>query len=173
MSTGKNDIGVVGLGVMGRNLVLNIADHGFRVAVFNRTASVTREFASALEPGQNVQPCYSLEELVEALARPRRILMMVKAGPSVDSVIDSLQGLLEPGDILMDGGNSHFADTERRAGSLVAGGIRYLGVGISGGERGARTGPSLMPGGPADAYESVRGICEAIAARGDGEPCGR
>ncbi|MBN1629036.1 MAG: NADP-dependent phosphogluconate dehydrogenase [Thermoleophilia bacterium] len=171
MSTRSSDIGVVGLAVMGRNLVLNIADHGFRVAAFNRTASVTREFASALEPGQHVQPCYSPEEFVGALARPRRILMMVKAGPPVDSVIDSLQGSLEPGDILMDGGNSHYADTERRAGALAAAGIHYLGVGISGGERGARNGPSLMPGGPAEAYESVRGVLEAIAARADGEPC--
>lgn len=171
MGTVENDIGVVGLGVMGSNLVLNIADHGYSVAVFNRTESVTREFASSLLPGQSVRPCYGLEDLVGSLKAPRRVLIMVSAGRPVDAVIEGLAELLTPGDVLMDGGNSHFRDTERRGGLLTGRGMGFFGLGISGGELGARTGPSLMPGGPPRSYEAVRPILEAIAARVDGEPC--
>ena len=168
---GTNDIGVVGLAVMGRNLVLNMAGHGFAVAAFNRTSSVTREFAATVAPEHRVLSCYSPEELVASLAKPRRVLLMVKAGPPVDEVIASIRGLLSPGDVLMDGGNSHFRDTERRAGLLADDGILYVGLGISGGEYGARHGPSLMPGGPREAYDMVEPILTEIAARVDGAPC--
>ena len=171
MNESKNDIGIVGLAVMGRSLVLNMADHGFAVAAFNRTFSVTQEFAAELGPGQRVEPCYSLEQFVGSLRKPRRVMIMVKAGRPVDAVISELEGLLEPGDVLIDGGNSHFKDTERREQHLAAKGISFLGVGISGGEFGARTGPSIMPGGAQEAYELVRPIFETIAARVDGEPC--
>jgi 6-phosphogluconate dehydrogenase len=171
MATATNDIGIIGLGVMGSNLALNMADHGFAVAVYNRTDSVTREFALSLSPGQRVELCYSLERFVESLLRPRKAMIMVKAGSPVDAVIAELEVLLEPGDVLIDGGNSHYSDTERRGKSVAAEGLGFLGVGISGGERGARTGPSIMPGGPKEAYELVRTIFEAIAAKADGEPC--
>jgi 6-phosphogluconate dehydrogenase len=156
---------------MGRGLVLNMADHGFAVGVYNRTASVTEEFTTSLAAGQEVRACYSLEELVESVTRPRLILLMVSAGTAVDALIDELGGLVESGDILMDGGNSHYEDTERRGRSLAAKGIRFFGVGISGGESGARNGPSMMPGGPKEAYGSVGRILEAIAARADERPC--
>lgn len=171
MAVHQNEIGMIGLAVMGRNLVLNMADHGFAVAVYNRTEAVTREFAAQLTPDQRVRPCYSLEEFVGSLKKPRRVMIMVKAGGPVDAVIGELEGLLEPGDIVIDGGNSYFRDTERRQRSLAAKGMHFLGVGISGGERGARTGPSMMPGGPKIAYPAVKNIFEAIAARVDGEPC--
>jgi len=171
MTAGQNDVGMIGLAVMGRNLVLNMADHGFAVAAYNRTDSVTREFVSELESGQRVQPCHSLEELVGSLKTPRRTMIMVKAGKPVDAVIGELEPLLEGGDVLVDGGNSYFRDTERREKALAARGIHFLGVGISGGEFGARNGPSMMPGGSKEAYESVRAVFEAVAARADGEPC--
>ncbi|MCL5735983.1 MAG: NADP-dependent phosphogluconate dehydrogenase [Actinobacteria bacterium] len=156
---------------MGRNLVLNIADKGFSVAAFNRTTAVTQEFAGTLQPGQKIQPCYSLEEFVGALTKPRAVMIMVKAGNAVDAVIEGLVPVLEPGDIIIDGGNSYFGDTDRRVKSLAERGIHFLGVGISGGEFGARYGPSMMPGGPREAYEPVRVIFEAIAAKADGQPC--
>jgi 6-phosphogluconate dehydrogenase len=156
---------------MGRNLVLNMADHGFAVAAYNRTDSVTQEFESELRPGQRVQACYSLEQFVGSLKRPRRAIIMIKAGKPVDAVISELEALLEPGDVVIDGGNSHFRDTERRGEFLASKGIRFLGVGISGGEFGARTGPSMMPGGPKGAYETVRPVFEAIAARTEGDSC--
>ena len=171
MSERLNEIGMIGLAVMGRNLVLNMADRGFAVAAYNRTDSVTREFAAELNPGQRVEACYSLEQFVGSLEKPRRAMIMVKAGKPVDAVIAALEPLLAPGDVLVDGGNSYFRDTERREKSLAAVGIHFFGVGISGGEFGARTGPSMMPGGPQEAYQSVRAIFEAIAARADGEPC--
>ncbi|MFH0916836.1 MAG: NADP-dependent phosphogluconate dehydrogenase [bacterium] len=171
MSESLNDIGMIGLAVMGRNLVLNMADRGFAVAAYNRTDSVTREFAAELDSGQRVEACYSLEQFVGSLEKPRRAMIMVKAGKPVDAVIAALEPLLAPGDVLVDGGNSYFRDTERREKSLAAVGIHFFGVGISGGEFGARTGPSMMPGGPQEAYQSVRAIFEAIAARADGEPC--
>jgi 6-phosphogluconate dehydrogenase len=156
---------------MGRNLALNMADHGFSVAVYNRTASVTEEFGASVGQGQKVRIYYSLRELVGSLAKPRRIMMMVSAGNAVDALIDELGELLEPGDLLMDGGNSHYEDTERRGRSLLAQGVRFYGVGISGGESGARRGPSIMPGGPPQGYEAVGTILEEIAARADGRPC--
>ena len=154
MGAGQNDIGMIGLAVMGRNVVLNMADRGFAVAAYNRTDSVTRGFAAELEPGQRVQACYSLREFVGSLKKPRRAMMMVKAGAPVDAVITELEPLLEPGDVVVDGGNSYFRDTERRGESLAAKGIHFLGVGISGGEFGARTGPSMMPGGPKEGYQA-------------------
>jgi 6-phosphogluconate dehydrogenase len=165
------DIGIVGLAVMGRNLALNMADHGFAVAAFNRIYEVTREFAASLRPEQAVQPCATYQELATALKRPRLVTLMVKAGQPVDAVIAELLPWLEPGDIVIDGGNSHFTDTERRQQALAVKGIHLLGVGISGGEQGARYGPSLMPGGPKQAYDSVAPIFEAVAARADGRPC--
>jgi 6-phosphogluconate dehydrogenase len=171
MTEHQHDIGMIGLAVMGRNLVLNMADHGFGVAAYNRTEAVTREFVAQLEPGQEVGPCYSLEEFVGRLKKPRRAMIMVKAGKPVDAVIAELENLLEPGDIVIDGGNSYFRDTERREQSLGTKGIHFLGVGISGGEFGARTGPSMMPGGPREAYPAVQPIFEAIAARAEGDPC--
>jgi 6-phosphogluconate dehydrogenase len=162
---------MIGLGTMGRNLVLNMADKGFAVAAFNRTASVTDGFVSDLRTGQRVRPCYSLEELLAAVAPPRRVMMMVDAGKAVDAVLAGLDPLLQTGDIVIDGGNSHFKDTDRRSAALGARGVDYLGVGISGGESGARHGPSMMPGGARDAYDTVRPIFEAVAARADGTPC--
>jgi 6-phosphogluconate dehydrogenase len=164
------DIGVIGLSVMGQNLVLNLADNGYRVAGFNRSGAVTKKFMAA-SPHPNVTAVYTLEELVASLAPPRRILMMIKAGAPVDAVIDALAPLLTPGDVLMDGGNTYFKDTIRREAALAARGIRYLGIGISGGETGARRGPSIMPGGDADAYAAVRAILEKIAAKAENEPC--
>ena len=164
---------MVGLAVMGKNLVLNMADKGFSVAAYNRTASVTEEFASTIQEGQHVQACYSLEEFIGSLARPRKIMLMVKAGAAVDAVIGSLEPLLDPGDIVIDGGNSYFGDTQRRGQDLSQKHIHFLGVGISGGEKGARNGPSMMPGGPKEAYDAVARIFEAVAADVDGEPCVR
>jgi 6-phosphogluconate dehydrogenase len=171
MDAMRNDIGLIGLGTMGGNLVLNMADRGFAVAAFNRTTSVTEGFVSRLEPTQRVAPCYSLQGLLDSLEPPRRIMMMVSAGAPVDAVLAELGPLLRSGDIVIDGGNSHFNDTDRRSAALAARGIHYLGVGISGGESGARHGPSMMPGGPREAYDAVRPMFEAVAARADGAPC--
>jgi 6-phosphogluconate dehydrogenase len=171
MNEPQNDIALIGLGTMGSNLVLNMADNGFSVAAFNRTTSVTEDFARMLQPSQHVRPCYSLEELLGSLKPPRRVMLMVSAGRAVDAVLAQLDPLLQPGDIIIDGGNSHFVDTDRRSAALGARGIAYLGVGISGGEVGARRGPSMMPGGPAEAYEAVRPIFESVAAKADGSPC--
>ncbi len=166
------DIAVVGLGVMGQNLALNIERHGFRVSVYNRTASVTERYVAERARGKSIQPYTSVGDLVASLRRPRKVLLMVKAGPPVDAVLEDLLPLLEPGDIVLDGGNSHFADTTRRAERLMQSGLHFLGVGISGGEEGALHGPSLMPGGEAQAYAAVEPILTAIAARApDGTPC--
>ena len=167
----RSEIGLIGLGVMGRSLVLNMADKGLRVSVFNRTGSVTADFLAGLTPGQQVRGAFSLEELLADLEPPRRIMMMVSAGKGVDAVIDELTALLSPGDIVIDGGNSHFVDTDRRASALAARDVRYLGVGISGGEEGARRGPSMMPGGQPEAYEAVREIFEVVAAQAGGRAC--
>lgn len=166
----KLDIGIVGLSVMGRSLALNMADHGFTVGGYNRSASVTEQVMRD-HPHHNLKPFYDLKELADALARPRKIMLMIQAGKPVDAVIDQLIPLLEEGDIILDGGNSFYEDTGRRARLLESRGIHYLGVGISGGEEGARFGPSIMPGGGDKAYESVRPILEAIAAKAMGEPC--
>jgi len=156
---------------MGQNLVLNMEEHGFCVAVYNRTPTRTQRFMEQRGQGRRILATYDLKALVEALKRPRVVMLMVKAGAPVDAFIEKLEPLLEPGDIIIDGGNSFFKDTERRAQTLAEKGIHFLGVGISGGEEGARYGPSIMPGGPQEAYEVVRPIFEAIAAQVDGEPC--
>lgn len=165
------DIGVVGLAVMGRNLVLNMDDHGVVVAVFNRTTEKVDSFVAGEAAGTSVIGAHSLAELVESLKRPRRVLLMVKAGSAVDSLIDSLLSLLEEGDIIIDGGNSLFTDTIRRTVRVEAAGLAYVGTGISGGEEGARTGPSIMPAGTAAAWEHVGPIFQSIAASVDGVPC--
>lgn len=166
----KLDIGIVGLAVMGRSLALNMADHGFKVGGYNRSAAVTEQVMKD-HPHDNLLPFYSLEELTAALSHPRKIMLMIQAGKPVDAVIDQLVPLLDEGDIIMDGGNSFYEDTVRRTRMLKEKGIHYLGVGISGGEDGARFGPSIMPGGEAGAYEYVKPILESIAAKAMGEPC--
>ena len=165
------DIGLIGLGVMGRNLVLNMADQGFLVAVYNRTTGKTREFIEKEIGRRDIRGGYNLKEFTSLLRKPRAILLLVKAGPPVDAVIEELLSYLEPGDLLIDGGNSYFPDTNRRSKSLAEKGFLYLGMGISGGEAGARHGPSMMPGGSTEAYERVLSILEATAAKVDGEPC--
>nr|WP_308505465.1 NADP-dependent phosphogluconate dehydrogenase [uncultured Agathobaculum sp.] len=164
------DIGIIGLSVMGRSLALNMADHGIRVAGYNRSRAVTEEVVRQ-HPHENLTPFYSLDELVVALTRPRRIMLMIQAGAPVDAVIRQLEPLLEQGDIILDGGNSFFEDTRRRSAALAEKGIQYFGVGISGGEEGARHGPSIMPGGDKNAYPLIQPILEAIAATAEGTPC--
>jgi 6-phosphogluconate dehydrogenase len=164
------DIGVVGLGVMGRNLALNIEEKGFSLAVHNRSPEPVERFAE-LTRGKAVAACTSVEAFARALRRPRRILMLVKAGRGVDGTIDALRPHLEPGDILVDAGNEHFAVTERREKELSAAGIRYFGMGVSGGELGARHGPSLMPGGDRAAYEELAPVLTKIAAQHPDGPC--
>lgn len=166
----KSDIGIIGLSVMGRSLALNMADHGFKVSGYNRSASVTEQVMED-HPHKNLFPFYSLDEFVNSLERPRKVMLMIQAGAPVDAVIDQLIPLLEQGDIVMDGGNSFFEDTRRRSKNLAEAGIHYLGVGISGGEEGARFGPSIMPGGEESAYQAVRPILDAIAAKAMGDPC--
>jgi 6-phosphogluconate dehydrogenase len=159
------DIGLVGLAVMGQNLVLNLADHGFQVAAFNRTVQRVDEFMAGSARGKSIIGCRSPEELVRSLKRPRRLMLMVKAGEAVDQTIRQFAPLLEAGDIIIDGGNSYYQDTERRINELGARGILYLGTGISGGEEGARHGPSIMPGGTAEAWPHVQSILQGIAAK--------
>jgi 6-phosphogluconate dehydrogenase len=157
---------------MGENLVLNIEEHGFAVAVFNRTVAKVDRFIEGRAAGKNVIGCHSLDELVRALKRPRRVMLMVKAGEAVDAFIEQLVPLLEPGDIIIDGGNSHFADTQRRVKLAESRRLLYIGTGISGGEEGARHGPSIMPGGSKEAWPAVKPIFQAIAAKApDGSPC--
>ncbi len=164
------DVGMVGLGVMGRNLVLNMADHGYAVAGYDRNLSQVRALQQEAGAGR-VRGAETLEEFLSLLAVPRTVMMLVPAGPPVDAVIRDLSPHLVAGDLIIDGGNSHFKDTDLRARTVAARDIQYLGVGISGGEHGARFGPSLMPGGPREAYERVRPILEAVAAKVDGTPC--
>jgi 6-phosphogluconate dehydrogenase len=159
------DIGVVGLAVMGQNLILNMADHGYHVAAYNRTTGKVDEFLAGPAQGKSVVGCHSPEELVKNLKRPRRIIMMVKAGGAVDQTLKQFIPLLERGDIIIDGGNSYYQDTARRLADLDAAGIMYLGVGISGGEEGARHGPSIMPGGSEDAWPHVKAIFQGISAK--------
>ncbi len=168
----KNRFGLIGLAVMGQNLVLNIADHGFTVSVYNRTAEKTDEFMSGEARGKKITAAYSLREFVSSLEPPRIVQIMVKAGSAVDSVIAELKPLLEAGDIIIDGGNSYFPDTERRTKELEPTGLCYIGMGVSGGEEGARFGPSLMPGGTKEAYARIEPLMTAIAAKAaDGAPC--
>ena len=168
----KADIGLIGLAVMGENLVLNIASRGFRAAVFNRTVEKVDAFVKGRAAGTNIVGTRSLEELVGALKAPRRIMMMVKAGKAVDELIEQLIPLLDKGDILIDGGNSHFPDSVRRTKYLESKGLLFIGTGVSGGEEGALKGPSIMPGGSAAAWPHVKPIFQAIAAKvADGTPC--
>ena len=167
----KAAIGVVGLAVMGRNLVLNFNDHGYPVAVYNRTRERTRELLEGEAAGRDIRGCDSLQALVAELEHPRVVMLMVQAGPAVDAVIRQLLPLLQTGDVIIDGGNAHYPDTSRRYDELKAKGIRFLGTGVSGGEEGARFGPSLMPGGDPAAWPIVKEMFQAIAAKADGEPC--
>jgi 6-phosphogluconate dehydrogenase len=161
----KCDIGLVGLAVMGQNLVLNMADHGFSVAVFNRTTSKVDEFMKGEAAGKSIVGCHSLQELVDNLSSPRKIMMMVKAGPAVDDLIAELTPLLSPGDILIDGGNTYFPDSNRRTKSVEESGLHFIGTGVSGGEEGARIGPSIMPGGTEKAWPAVKPILQKISAK--------
>ena len=166
------DIGLIGLAVMGENLVLNMASHGFTVAVFNRTTSKVDAFLAGRARGKSIVGTHTVQELVSSLKRPRKIMIMVKAGAPVDEVINELVPLLEPGDILIDGGNSHYPDSTRRTRQLKEKGILFIGTGVSGGEEGALHGPSIMPGGNPDAWPHVKPIFQAIAAKvADGTPC--
>jgi 6-phosphogluconate dehydrogenase len=168
----KADIGLIGLAVMGQNLVLNMDDHGFTVAVFNRTVSTVDDFISGSAKGTKVIGTHSIAELVGALKKPRRVMLLVKAGTPVDDFIDTLIPLLEGGDIIIDGGNSNYNDTIRRSAYVESKGLRYIGTGVSGGEEGARRGPSIMPGGSPEAWPHVKPIFQAVAAKvEDGSPC--
>ena len=164
-------IGVVGLATMGMNLARNLASHGASVAVYNRTRTRTDEFMSAYAGDGDFRPAFTLEELTKALRPPRAILIMVKAGAPVDEAIDALSLILKPGDTLIDGGNSLFHDTRRRAAVAAQRGLGFLGMGVSGGEEGALRGPSLMPGGPRESYDRVEDLLKAISAKVDGLPC--
>ena len=165
-------IGLIGLGTMGKALALNIAEKGFDIAVYNRTGAVTDAFAAhagALAP--RITPCASLEDLVAAIAVPRAIILMVPAGSAVDQMIAALRPLLGPDDLIIDAGNADFHDTMRRSKAAEAAGVPYVGMGVSGGEEGARHGPSIMGGGPKAAWDRVAPILTAIAAKFDGAPC--
>ncbi|HEX6972096.1 MAG TPA: NADP-dependent phosphogluconate dehydrogenase [Limnochordia bacterium] len=168
---GQCDIGVIGMAVMGQNLALNIESKGFEVAVFNRTASRTEEFVRTRGQGKRIVGATSLEAFVAALKPPRRAIIMVKAGQPVDEMIEQLLGHMARGDVIIDGGNSHYADTDRRAAQIEAAGLRFLGTGISGGEYGALHGPSIMPGGSRQAYELVASILTRAAAQTEDGPC--
>ena len=167
----KADIGVIGLGVMGSNLALNLNDKGYRLVVFNRSPALTSAFIEAHGKDRTIMPAESLDQFIHRLEHPRIILLMVTAGPAVDSLIKQLLPMLVPGDILIDGGNSFHRDTTRRWRELGAQGVHFVGLGVSGGEEGARFGPSLMPGGAAQAWPAIRGMFQAIAARIDDVPC--
>ena len=168
----KADIGLVGLAVMGENLILNMESRGYTVAVFNRTVEKVDKFLAGRAKGKKIVGAHTLQQFVGALKSPRKIMLMVKAGPPVDELIEELTPLLEKGDILIDGGNSHFTDTIRRTKSLEDKGLLFIGTGVSGGEEGALTGPSIMPGGSKAAWPHVKPIFQAIAAKvEDGTPC--
>ncbi len=166
----KQQIGVIGLAVMGKNLALNIESRGFSVSVYNRSSSKTEEFLEEAK-GKNVVGTYSIEEFVQSLETPRKILLMVKAGTATDATIQSLLPHLEKDDILIDGGNTYYKDTQRRNKELAESGIHFIGTGVSGGEEGALKAPSIMPGGQKEAHELVKPILEAISAKVDGEAC--
>ena len=170
--TQKSDIGLIGLAVMGENLVLNMESKGFRVSVFNRTVEKVDKFINGRGAGKNFYGAHSLEELVASLKSPRRVFLMVKAGQAVDDFIEKLIPLLDPGDIIIDGGNSHFPDTARRTAYVESKGLLYIGTGVSGGEEGALKGPSMMPGGSPAAWPYVKPIFQSICAKvADGSPC--
>ncbi|MBF0197202.1 MAG: decarboxylating NADP(+)-dependent phosphogluconate dehydrogenase [Planctomycetes bacterium] len=170
--TQKADIGLIGLAVMGENLVLNMESHGFTVAVHNRSTDKVDAFVQGRGAGKKIIPCHTIEDLVSNLETPRKIMLMVKAGPVVDIFIDKISPLLDKGDIIIDGGNSHFPDSNRRYDSLKEKGIHFVGSGVSGGEEGALKGPSMMPGGAPEAWPAIKPIFQAIAAKVDnGEAC--
>ena len=165
-------LGLIGLAVMGQNLALNMADHGYRVAVYNRTTATTDAFVAGPAAGTSIVAAATLEELVGRLERPRKVILMVRAGGAVDAVIAALLPLLDPGDVIVDGGNSYYRDTIRRTAEVEEAGMLYVGTGVSGGEEGARYGPSIMPGGSPDAWPLVKEPLQAIAAKvADGSPC--
>jgi 6-phosphogluconate dehydrogenase len=166
------DIGLIGLAVMGQNLVMNMNDHGYKVAVFNRTVSKVDDFLAGPAKKSSVQGAHDLKQFFALLKRPRKVMFMVKAGAPIDELIEECLPYLEKGDIIIDGGNSHYIDTDRREKELTAKGILFVGMGISGGEEGARHGPSIMPGGNKDAWPQIKPIFQAIAAKADdGSPC--
>ncbi len=168
----KSDIGLVGLAVMGENLILNMANHGYTVTAYNRSTEKVDNFVNGRAQGKSIRGAYSIEELVNSLELPRKIMLMVKAGPAVDAVIEQLLPLLDEGDIIIDGGNTHFPDTNRRVAYLREKGIQFIGTGVSGGEEGALTGPSIMPGGSPEAWPHIKPIFQHIAAKvDDGSPC--
>ena len=173
MSNNQSDIGLIGLAVMGENLVLNMESKGFSVSVYNRTSAVTEKFSEGRAKGKRIHSAKTLEDFVASLARPRKAMIMVKAGAPVDAVIDQLVPLLEKGDIIIDGGNSLWTDTQRREKALKELGIHYVGTGVSGGEEGALKGPSIMPGGSEESWKFVGPIFRKISAIVDGEPCCR
>ena len=171
-TTAQGDMGLIGLAVMGQNLVLNMNDHGYTVVVYNRTTSKVDDFLANEAKGTNVQGAHSIQELVSKLKRPRRVMMLVKAGQPVDDFIAQITPHLEPGDIIIDGGNSLYNDTSRRQRELEAKGLLFIGTGVSGGEEGARRGPSIMPGGSPAAWPHVKDIFQSISAKvEDGSPC--
>jgi 6-phosphogluconate dehydrogenase len=166
----KANIGVIGLAVMGRNLALNIESRGFTVAVFNRSPEKTHDLLNTDGQGKNLVGAFSVEEFVSSLEKPRKILIMVQAGAGTDATIDSLLPHLDKGDIIIDGGNAFFLDTQRRSNDLTAKGFHFIGTGVSGGEEGALKGPSIMPGGPEEAYRLVEPILTGISAKVNGDP---
>lgn len=165
------DIGLIGLGVMGQNLVLNMADHGFTVTVYNRSIEKVHEFLANEAKGKAIIGAESLKDLISKLKTPRMVVLLVKAGSAVDSFIEQLKEYMEPGDIIIDGGNSEFQDSNRRCQELKKSGLRFVGSGVSGGEDGARYGPSLMPGGNKEAWPYIKPIFQSICAKVDGQPC--
>merc|ERR1712158_241243 len=171
MTEGDADIALIGLAVMGQNLILNMNDHGFKVVAYNRTTSKVDDFLNNEAKGTNVVGAHSLEEMVSKLKKPRRVMLLVKAGAAVDALIDKLVPLLEKGDIIIDGGNSEYQDSRRRCTDLSEKGILYVGPGVSGGEEGARYGPSIMPGGNPEAWPHIKPIFQAICAKSEGDPC--
>jgi len=165
MSEELADFGLIGLAVMGENLALNVESRGYKMAVYNRSTEKVDNLINGRAAGKNFIGCHSLEDLVANLASPRKVMMLVKAGPAVDTIIDNLIPLLDEGDIIIDGGNTHFSDTERRTKYIEEKGLRFIGTGVSGGEEGALKGPSMMPGGSEDAWPAVEPIFKAIAAK--------
>jgi 6-phosphogluconate dehydrogenase len=171
IASGTEDVGLIGLGVMGENLALNIERNGFKIAVYNRTTAKTDEFIKDRGQGKQIIGCHDAKSFIQSLKKPRKIILLVKAGDAVDQTIASIKPYLEKGDIIIDGGNSHFTDTRRREKALKAEGFNLIGSGVSGGEEGALNGPSLMPGGDLKAYNEIKPIWEAIAAKVSDGPC--
>jgi 6-phosphogluconate dehydrogenase len=167
----KYDFGMIGLGVMGSNLLYNIADHGFSVIGFDLSSEKAQNLEKGATEGTKVKGVTAIEEFVSQLSVPRKIMLLVPAGKPVDAVIDNLIPHLEKGDIIIDGGNSHYVDTVRRVKYVSEKGFHFMGMGVSGGEEGARRGPSIMPGGDVEAFKVVQPILEAVTAKVNGEPC--